>query len=58
MYSLIQFLHTGLSMVQGGPMPSFFPPETVQKFIQENTDVTASETQLRDGLKKIGIIQV
>ena len=50
-------LIAGISMLQGGPMPSFFSDEQLQKLLQADT-LVHSEAQFRDGLNFIGVVDV
>ena len=50
-------LIAGISMLQGGPMPSFFSDEQLQKLLQTNT-LVHSETQFCDGLNILGVVDV
>ena len=51
-------LIAGLSMLQNGPMPSFFTEELVQKLLSIDIDVQPSVMQLRTGFAQLGLIEV
>ena len=50
-------LIAGISMLQGGPMPSFFSDEQLQKLLRTNT-LVHSETQFCDGLNVLRVVDV
>ena len=54
---LVACVISGLSMLQGGPMPTFFKESVLQRLF-ENNDLSAAEEQFLKGFDVVGLKRV